>query len=178
MDRKINIRVQEQIVEPVLKPVPVSATSDGRPPSLTLGRPNLLGISAPAPLSTNKFSGRTRNTEGLVCEDNDDLFVIGSHYSIMPIPDDQKFYKCSDKSSKFNKIDFDKLKTNPKCANIKYGEVDVRILGIIDLLKSYVTIPRKEDIVKIKILKYICKKLGNKNEYIGEPLFEVEEDEY
>ena len=140
-------------------------------------------ISRPATLSgsplTLKISSATRdrNEENLKCIGNDELLVIGSHYSKVPVPDDSTFYKCIDKISRFAKIDFDRFRTNVNVVYIIYGGKEIRILGINDLLSAYTTSHRDKDDVKIGILHFICKKLNEKNEYSGHPVLNTYDDE-
>lgn len=158
MKRKIDVRVGEEISKPILVVSTVTPTKPSfAPPPLFRLSPDVM-----------------KNDENLTCVGNDDLFVVGSHYSKIPIPNDPTFYKCIDKTSKYNKIDFDKLKTNVKCTNILYEDSIVRILGINDLIYLYKSSLREKDNIKISILEYICKKLGDKNEYVGMPLFREE----
>lgn len=171
MKRKIDIRIGEEVREsvPVLAP-PLSPPPIFTPMSLPLSEPSL---KPPLPvLSLFSLSEDVlKNKENLTCEGNDELFIIGSHYTKVPIPVNPTFYKCADKPSKYIKIDFDKLKTNVKCTNIIYDGTIVRILGINDLLFSYKSSNRDKDRIKIAVLEFICSKLGESNEYVGNPLF-------
>jgi hypothetical protein len=143
-------------------------------------------ISKPAslhgPPSFLKFGSATRdhNEENLKCIGNDELLVIGSHYSKVPVPDDSTFYKCIDKISRFTKIDFDRFRSNVNTTYITYGGMKIRILGINDLLGAYTNSFREKDDVKIGILQLICRKLNEKNEYIGHPVLNIhhEEEDY
>lgn len=142
--RKIDVRVGEEISKPLSIPLTVA------PEKLSFAPPPLFRLSLDV----------MKNDENLRCVGNDDFFVVGSHYSKIPIPNDPTFYKYIDKTSKYNKIDFDKLKTNVKCTNILYEDSIVRILGISDLKYLYKNSRREKDNIKISILEYICKKLG------------------
>jgi hypothetical protein len=143
-------------------------------------------ISKPAslhgPPSFLKFGSATRdhNEENLKCIGNDELLVIGSHYSKVPVPDDSTFYKCIDKISRFTKIDFDRFRSNVNTTYITYGGMKIRILGINDLLGAYTNSFREKDDVKIGILQLICRKLNEKNEYIGHSVLNIhhEEEDY
>lgn len=164
MKRKIDVTVGEEISKPILTEPIISPEKTSILPS-SFAPPPLLSLSLDS----------LRNKKNMTCIGNDDLFVIGSHYSKVPIPNDPTFYKCIDKTSKYNKIDFYKLKTNVKCTNIFYEDSIVRILGINDLIYLYKNSDREKDDIKISILEYICKKLDGINEYVGMPLF-MEED--
>jgi len=130
-------------------------------------------LSGPPPSLKVGSVSRTHNEENLKCIGNDELLVIGSHYSKVPVPDDSTFYKCIDKISRFTKIDFDRFRTNVNITYIIYGGIQIRILGINDLLGTYTTSYRDKDDVKIGILQLICRKLNEKNEYIGHPVLNI-----
>ena len=136
-------------------------------PKISSTRPSCLTISKP-------LDERDSNDENLSCIGNEKLFVIGSHYSKIPIPDDSTFFKCDDKISKFKKIDFSVLKSNVNITTIQYEGKDIRILGINDLLQEYKSRRRGEiDKYKIQILDFINKKIIKNNKYIGIPSFKI-----
>ena len=174
---KMDVRVGQQLSSS--DSVKSSETATFRPGLIS--RPASLSgpLSLSGSPSTLKISSATRvhNEENLKCIGNNELLVIGSHYSKVPVPDDSTFYKCIDKISRFTKIDFDRFKSNVNTTYITYGGMKIRILGINDLLGAYTTSYRDKDDVKIGILQLICRKLNVKNEYIGFPVLNIHHDE-
>jgi hypothetical protein len=117
--------------------------------------------------SLKKLTLIKRPEENMSCNESRDLFIIGSHYSTVPIFEDPKFLKCSDRTSKFKNIDFLNVKENVKCVNLMINDINVRILGIEDLLRNYNKHRREKDTIKIEILNLIITKLDGDNKYIG-----------
>ena len=132
------------------KPVVITVGEKFTPESLLTTNPIPLFVPKPLSIRVPEIS----NVEGLTCEDKTDLLVIGSHYSRIPVPANSIFYKCQDKISKFDKIDFLGINGSLKYTYMMYNKIRVRLPSIRDLFTKYNSHKRERDKDKIYFIKF------------------------
>ena len=123
----------------------------------------------PKPL---KFSRKV--PKGKNCNDiQEELLILNSHYTDIPVDNSTIFYKCNDRESIYDKIDFKRSEDNPSILNLLIFGSNVSILGLSDLIKSYETYSRPTDKIKLIILTFIKKHLPES--YDGNKMFDDED---